>query len=143
MLFSIIGYLFWDYYTSFGTITFKPSWNGILTNSIKKDLLNSSEIYYQMECNHNIFSKENKRYMKNIKKITFNTAGISGVKGKIIIPDNVKEIEINYYRNKPFYDFNRKDLTINCFNTYEPRSDYDIIDQYEDNKLDDAINSIF
>ena len=37
MLFSIIGYLFWDYYTSFGTITFKPSWDGILTNSIKND----------------------------------------------------------------------------------------------------------
>ena len=45
LLGSIIGYLFWDYYTSFGTITFKPSWNGILTNSIKKDLLNSKFIY--------------------------------------------------------------------------------------------------
>lgn len=119
VLIRLLDYILYGFYVGFlydNTMIIYSGWNGNLYDNMKdylrNTMLNTLEI--NVNVTKNIFTIQNYRYLKNIIRINFKI-GTDYIIEKMIIPENIQFINIEYSGEKPSlnFDLNEKKTQVN------------------------------
>ena len=113
VLFRLLDYILYGYYVGFlsdNTMTIYSCWDGNLYDNMKYYLRNTMLNTLEINTNvtKNIFTIQNYRYLKNITRVNFKI-GPTYIIDKMIIPENIQIINIEYVGKKPCLNFDLND----------------------------------